>query len=404
MQDFDVIIIGGGSAGVAAALAAARSGARSLLVERSAVLGGMGTQAQVHTFCGLFHPDVSRDAQWLNPGIPTEIGQLLLAATGLAQPDLMGRVYVLRHHPAFLSTLFARLCAVEAQLTVWHDAQLVALTRQTHGSWRAAITREGQVHDFTTRAVIDTSGDASVARLIGARTALAAGDKLYRPALVGRITGVRDILPEELPMQLAATIIAGVRSGELPRSVLGATFRQSPTDDRDVFLTLNLEAGGAAWDPLDPDAQVRVLAEAKETLQQIWSYLHAHHALFASSAGIQAAEQLGVRESARWIGDHVLTSAELLCSQRFAQEAGLAGWPLEIRESAKGVKFIYFSKPEPAGIPLDCLRTREHPGIFFAGRCLSCDHQALASVRVMGTCLATGQAAGRLAAEHGRAS
>ena len=109
-------------------------------------------------------------------------------------------------------------------------------------------------------------------------------------------------------------------------------------------------------------------------------------------------DQLGIRESARWKGDYVLTAQDLRESRRFDDEVALAGWPLEFRETARGPKFVYFDKPEPAGIPARSLRTHEVPGMFFAGKCLSCDHEALASVRVMGTCLATGQAAGRLAA------
>lgn len=94
----------------------------------------------------------------------------------------------------------------------------------------------------------------------------------------------------------------------------------------------------------------------------------------------------------------MLSADDLIRSRRFEDEAALAGWPLEMRETARGPRFRYFDQPEPAGIPASCLRARSLPGMFFAGRCLSCDHEALASVRVMGTCLATGQAAGQMAA------
>src|SRR5687767_1414800 len=113
---FDVIVAGGGSAGVAAAISAARQGAQTLLVERHAQLGGMGSNALVHTLCGLFHPDVSRPFQWLNPGFPTEFGARMMALTAQFQPDLMGRVYVLRHHPALLAALAQELCGAEPLL------------------------------------------------------------------------------------------------------------------------------------------------------------------------------------------------------------------------------------------------------------------------------------------------
>jgi hypothetical protein len=95
-----------------------------------------------------------------------------------------------------------------------------------------------------------------------------------------------------------------------------------------------------------------------------------------------------------------LTGDDLATNQRHEDDVALAGWPMEMRETARGPKFRFFDRPEPAGIPAGCLQTGLAPGLFFAGRCLSADHQALASVRVMGTCMATGQAAAHLACRH----
>lgn len=398
MQTFDVMVAGGGSAGIAAALAASRAGARTLLVERSTQLGGMGSNALVHTFCGLFHPNVSRAPEWLNPGIPTEIGEHLLAASGRDKPDLMGRVYVLRHEPAEFARLAARLCAQEPALTVRTGADLVSLERDA-GEWRFVTSADGQTTESTARHVVDTTGAAALAALCAPEShVVAEGARLYRPALVCRITGMAGPLDEQAPLQLAAILVRAVRSGDLPASAMGAGFRQSPVRNDEVFMTLDLEAGGTAWNPLHQATIETVKQDAHKLAHGIWRHLAANHPLFATSDQILMPDQLGVRESARWQGDHVLTGQELRECRRFDDEIALAGWPLEFRETARGPKFVYFDKPEPAGIPARCLRTAEVPGMFFAGKCLSCDHEALASVRVMGTCLATGQAAGRLAA------
>ena len=404
MNDFDVMIAGGGSAGVAAALAAARKGARTLLIERQIKLGGMGTNALVHTFCGLFHPDVSRGPKWLNPGIPTEIGKALLEMTGQSAPDLMGRVFVLRHHPSMFAALSKQLCDAEKNLTVWTGAELLSLQGIAEGWQFTAHTPDGLLKG-TSASAVDTTGDALLARLLGSEHwNTAPADKLYRPAFVCCFTGVTGDLGDETRLQLAASLVCSVREGKLPLTALGATFRQAPTDDGDVFMTIDMPAGGEAWDPLDVSKRQRLENEGAELASRIWRVLRAQHPLFANSDEAVMPTHAGIRESARWIGDHVLTATELISSTRFEKEAALAGWPLEMREDARGPKFIYFDKPEPAGIPLDSLRSHRVPGMFFAGRCASCDHEALASVRVMGTCLATGQAAGGLAAAHARAS
>lgn len=389
-DECEVTVVGGGSAGVAAALVASRQGARTLLIERQQLLGGMGTNAMVHTFCGLFHPDVSQGPQWLNPGIPTELGTALMQRGGMEEPDLMGRVYVLRHRPADLASLTAELCAAEPHLTVLTGAEVTALSP----GWTITLN-DRLIHS---RAVIDTTGDALLARLLGhSHWDLATSARLYRPAYVWSFQGLSAILDEPLRLHVAALIVRAVKAGALPAAALGTTLRASPTRG-EVFVSTDLEAGGDHWDPLDLDQRVHLESEGRALAQAVWDFLRSSHPSFTTITPPVLPVHAGIRESARWRGDYVLSADDLIRSRRFEEEVALAGWPLEMRETARGPRFRYFDQPEPAGIPASCLRARSLPGMFFAGRCLSCDHEALASVRVMGTCLATGQAAGQMAA------
>ncbi|MDB6139930.1 MAG: putative flavoprotein YhiN [Verrucomicrobiaceae bacterium] len=394
MTAYDVIVCGGGSAGLAAALSASRESARTLLVERHAALGGAGSNALVHTFCGLFHPDVSQGPQWLNPGIPTEIGQRLMALSHQQAPDLMGRVYVLRHEPTALARLALELCQQEPRLTVQTNATLTDVAHEA-GQWLLTINAV----QIAAKAIVDTTGDAAVARCLGKDDLwqTAPGDRLYRPAYVFSLQGVADPLDDATRLQVAALLVRAVKAGTLSKAALGATLRPSPQPG-EVFISMDLEAGGADWDPLDTAKVSALERNGKTAALAIANYLREHHPAFALSPSPTLPVHVGIRESARWQGDYVLTAADLLSSRRFEDEIALAGWPLEMRESAKGPKFHYFDQPQPAGIPARCLRKASVPGLFFAGRCLSADHDALASVRVMGTCLATGQAAGRMAA------
>src|SRR5690606_1080378 len=103
----------------------------------------------------------------------------------------------------------------------------------------------------------------------------------------------------------------------------------------------------------------------------------------------------GVRESRRWKGRYVLTGEEILRGERHDDDIALASWPLEFRESHRGPKLRYPDGDRAAGIPRRCLLPVDWEGRFVGGRCISCDHDAQASVRVMGTCFATGEAAGK---------
>ena len=393
MKAFDVAVAGGGSAGLAAALSAARAGARTLLIERHAQLGGAGSNAQVHTFCGLFHPDTTQGPQWLNPGLPTEIGQRLIALHPGSKPELMGKVYVIRHEPAAFARLAAELCGQEPRLVVQTGDELSAVERRGD-DW--LLTLRGE--QVQTRALVDTTGDAAIARSLGPDLwHTAPAERLYRPAYVFALRGVLLPLDDALRLQVVASIVQGIRDSSLPRAALGATLRQSPRPG-EVFVSLDLEAGGPAWDPLDPQCVASLESEGRELAHALWQHFRQLPPFAETTAPILPVH-LGIRESARWRGDYMLTAADLIGSRRFEDDIALAGWPMEMRETAKGPKFHYFDQPQPAGIPARCLSNAAVPGLVFAGRCLSADHEALASIRVMGTCLATGQAAGKMAAK-----
>jgi hypothetical protein len=399
MDTADVIVAGGGSAGIAAALVAARSGARTLLIDRQTKLGGMGTNALVHTFCGLYHPDVSRGPQWLNPGIPIEIGQQMLERTGQSGPDLMGRVYVLRQHPSLFALLADELCRAESQLTLLSGTEWSGLERGDDGTWRLQLITRGAKQALRGRALVDTTGDATAARLFDPSLCeMTEGARLYRPAYICQLNQVSGQHDDAWRLNLLAMQVRAVKAGRLPQTVLGAASRDSPFAG-EIFLTIDLEAGQADWDPFDPIKRAQVEAEGRNAAMALWEFLRAEHPDFQACPPPMLPTKAGIRETARYQGDCIITGEDLAASRQFDDNIAQAGWPMEKRENARGPKFRYFDRPEPAGIPARALKNSRVPGLFFAGRCLSADHEALASLRVMGTCMATGQAAGKMAVD-----
>ncbi|MEN3942379.1 FAD-dependent oxidoreductase [Prosthecobacter sp. SYSU 5D2] len=395
----DVIVAGGGSAGLAAALASARAGARTLLLERQTKLGGMGTSALVHTFCGLFHPDVSQPWAWLNPGIPQEIGQAMMDRTGQTAPDLMGKVYVLRQHPSLYAQIADELCRAESHLTVLSGSEWTALRQGDQSGWELDILTSGHRQTLQAKALIDTTGDATGARLLNpAWCQQAEAARLYRPAYICAFHGTTGTHDDAWRLQTGASLFRAIRDGLLPPAAMGAAFRDSPFPG-ETFLTVDLEAGQGDWNPFDPAKRARMEQEGREVALALWRFLRAEHADFKNCPPPMLPTQAGIRETARYIGDYVITGDDLAACRRFENEVALAGWPMEKRENARGPKFRFFDSPAPAGIPAGCFTRQDAPGLFFAGRCLSADHEALASLRVMGTCMAGGQAAGKMAVD-----
>lgn len=383
----DLLVIGGGSAGLAAAVAAARGGLRVLLVERGGMLGGMGTAALVHTFCGLYRLD-GETPEFANPGIPVEIAERMQRASGRG-PVRMGRCWVLPQHP----TDFARLAdelVREAGVEVWFHAELVAL----EPGWSARVACRGRILEVAATAVVDASGDAVAAALLGEDDRRAPAAKLQRPAYV---CGVQGVAGEWSGLRLAGRIVEGVRSGALDPAALGMQFRASGRSG-EVFGTLDLageECGD--YDPLDPRCLSAVEASGRAVASRVVDFLARHEPAFAGAYVSHWPARAGIRESRRWRGRATLTGAAVLAGERRDDEVALAAWPLELRETNRGAKLRYPVDGRPAGIPAGALTAANFDRLFVAGRCLSCDHEAQASIRVMGTCFATGEAAARLA-------
>jgi len=255
----DVVVIGGGSAGLAAAVTAAREGATVRLLERHGFLGGMGTASLVHTFCGLYLLRKEPDAILANPGFSSEIAGRMIAATGQG-PVRMGRVDVLPQHPVEFVRIADELVAGERSLDVrWHT-EVTGAARDGEG-WEIVWSCRGQAGKTRAAAVVDASGDAVLADWIGATTEMTESPKLQRPAYVFGVQGVEALGD---PLTLAGWLVEGVRAGHLAAAALGLTFRASGRPG-ESFGTLDLTGAEQqdGYDPLDPACLSRLEVEGR---------------------------------------------------------------------------------------------------------------------------------------------
>ncbi|WP_395744317.1 FAD-dependent oxidoreductase [Prosthecobacter sp.] len=393
-MECDVLIIGGGSAGVAAALAAARQGADTLLVERHGFFGGAGTASLVHSFCGLYDLPQAPDAapRVANPGLPVELERRLLAEGVAHGPVRMGRVDVLMHEPQKLALFLDVVCRIQQKLEVLLHTEVVGCEIDEKRVAEVTLQCRGASWKVRPRAVVDASGDAVMAELAGQAWDRTPAQELQRPAY---IVGVGDVdagaLAGDGPLKIAGCLARGIREKKLPAEAAGAHFRRSGALN-EVFLTLDLVAEG--FDGTDARSLTRIEMQGREVTFAIVEHLKANLEGFAKARVTTLPVRAGVRESRRWIGEAVVTEEDLLESRSGEEAVANATWPIELRETARGPRLLYPKEAKACGIPLGALRARDLTNVFIAGRCLSATHRAQASTRVMGTALATGQAAG----------
>jgi hypothetical protein len=402
--EFDVVVLGGGPAGLAAATAAARGGAKTLLVERYGFLGGMGTAAGVTNFCGL-HANVRGEHVQVVRGVADELLDRLRALDGLSEPHLVfGRILAQAYDTA------AFKCAADQMLLgagadVLFHATAVGAVRDEHGDAEALLveTRSGR---FATRAAtfIDCSGDGDLARFAGA--AMAHGSEMLYPTLMFRVGAVDEARAGDAWRTIPALMDAAEAAGEFSFPRRGAIVRpQRHAGEWRVNVTQLKNADGSAVDGTDARSLSRAELEGRRQTIDYLRFLRARVPGFERAYLLEIAPQVGVRETRRLVGEHVLSGDEVVACADFADTIGVNGWPLELhvagdvewRWPAAGSRG-FNQLPLRMLLPADVDQARAPRNLVVAGRCASMTHDGQSAARVSGGCFVMGQAAGTLAA------
>jgi FAD-dependent oxidoreductase family protein len=396
---YDVVVVGGGAAGLAAAVAAADAGARTALVERYGFLGGMATAGMVSTICGLYCTSSAGGPEPLNEGFAETFAQRLQAMPGCDEPIRRGRTFVLPYTAFAFACLADEMTAGAPCLDVYLHAYVAGLGAGAGRIEALRVATWERELELAPRAVVDASGDALVAHLAGAATETAAAPERQLPSLVFALQQVDgQALGPGPRLGLLRALVAAERDGLLPPGASNLSFGPS-RQPGEVICKLALTGIGemvsARRDLLTVAEQ-----EGRRRALALAAYLRTMPA-FARAFVSHTAAQVGVRESRRVVGRYQLTREDVLAGRRFEDAVARASWPIELWDEGRlGATYEYLDDGQTYDIPLRSLQARDVADLFVVGRCMSATHEALGSARVIGTCLATGAAVGIAAARH----
>ncbi len=410
--EFDVVVIGGGPAGLAASVSAAKHGARVLLVERYGFLGGMGTAGGVTNFAGLYGRK-NGDMQQVVHGVVDDLLARIDALGGLNNPQdgMQGRIRVRSYDVSAFKCAADQLlvaCGVQilfhayAAAVMMQGKKIAALVVETK-SGRQAV----RAHRF-----IDCSGDADVAHFAGVPFELGDGygSGLFPTTMfrVGHVDAC-DALAAVGEFKAINTLMLQAQTDKpgqykFPRE--GAILRpQKIATEWRANVTQIGNANGVAMDATDARQLSEGEVEGRRQIAEYFHFLKAEVPGFAGSAIVDIATQIGIRESRRIQGQYVLTGEDILSSAVFSDAIGVNAWPMELHaagridwqfprnwESAHGR--VYNDLPWRMLVPVDV------DNLLVAGRCASMTHEGQSAARVSGGCFVMGQAAGTAAATH----
>ena len=399
--EYDVVVLGGGPAGIAAAAGAAGHGRRTLLVERYGFLGGMGTAAGVTNFCGL-HANVFGDIRQVVHGVADDLIGRIDRLGGLNAPHLvLGKTHAQAYDTAAYK-IAADDLLVSRGVDILFHAFAVGVVLARGGCIEALLveTKSGRMA-MRAQVFVDCSGDGDLAAFAGAR--FDKDDMLY-PSMMFRVNNVDPDKAGEAWKSVPALMQEAEKRGvAFPRK--GAIIRpQKHTSEWRVNVTQVKDADGRPIDGTDAHALSAGEIDGRRQARAFFDFLKREAPGFADAYIVDIPPQLGIRETRRIKGLATLTGDDVTACADFADTIGVNGWPLEMHV-AGDVVWRWPDIPGSRGfnqLPYRMLVPTTETGAPFdnllvAGRCGSMTHEGQSAARVSGACFVMGEAAGTAA-------
>lgn len=400
-DEYDVIVAGGGPAGCAAAIAAARRGAKTLLIEATGCLGGMGTVGLVPAWCPF-----SDKEKIIYKGIAEEIFKASNASVDHVKetdmdwvpidPEHLKRVYDDKVTGAGAHVLFnTMLSAVEAE-----DGEVNTII----------VSNKAGLSAYRAKVYIDCTGDADLAAWAGAEVLPMVDKGGYQPATHC--------------FELSNVDTYGYQNGERlhpgnPTSPIHGIIASGEYDIPDNHLCNNLVYPGTVgfnaghlWhvDNTDPENISEALIKGRKMAYEFLRALKDHQPnAFANARVSHTAPLMGIRETRRILGDYVLTTEDYLARRTFEDEICRNCYYIDVHHTVEEAALINvgkldldarnrrYGKGESHGIPYRCLTPKGLKNVLVAGRSISTVREVQGSTRVMPVCLCMGEAAGKAA-------
>lgn len=401
----DVLIVGGGASGVAAAVTARRQGLGVTLVERYGFCGGGAVAGLSGTVCGLYLATERASArpEQVVFGFADEFCKVLTAQGGLTGPVRYGKTWTRVHDPVVWRDVADAFLAQAGVQVIYHAVATGVLIQGGERVEGAHVwTKQGPV-EIRAKVTIDASGDADLVAMSGLASFVGADGRVQNPTMIFRLQGVDvgrfvaeygddTIMGEAVSVKLREALAVGAA---LPRSKIWLF----PTTRPGELLCNCTRITGADGRELNPlfhrdftEAEIEGRRQVHAYAQFFRENLAGCENAFVNDTGVQ----VGIRQSRQVNGVARLANADVVSARKFDDGIARSPWPIELHSGARPkVEWIlddYYEVPYGAFVPAS------GSGLLVAGRCLSAEHEAVASARVTAQCFSYGHAIGHAAA------
>lgn len=402
MGSYDVVVVGSGAAGSASAIAAARSDARTLLIEKLPFLGGNST-AVLDTFYGFYTP--GEQSVKVVSGVGDEVVEgLRRLGRVVERPNTYGAGTGVTYLGEHLKVVWESLVTDAGAKVLVHGFVQEAEVSDGRVTGLVLATKAG-LRTVDARVVVDATGDADICHQAGFAYELAGEvdpaqtlTTTFRMANVDH--GRRKTISKD---EVHALMAQAAESGEYDLPRREGSDHITPVDGMTATVMTRVDhvrrdGEGRVLNATDPDILTEAEIAGRRQALEYARFLVDKVPGYENASLIALSSQIGMRETRRVFGDYRVTREDVLSARQFEDQIGLCGAPIEDHVPGTGTRWEYLPDGTAVGIPLRSLIPRDGVNVLTPGRCFSATHDAQASIRSMAQCMAMGQAAGTAAA------
>lgn len=401
LADIDVLVIGGGAAGVAAAETAGSLGKNTWLVEKYGFCGGAAVAGLSGTICGMYLATDNENAapEQVVFGFTERFRQALKAKNGVTEPQRYGKTFTVTHDPLVWREVADDFLESAKATTLFHTA--VTGVIMDGDAFKGVIIESNAGQSIIlSKMIVDASGDAAVIARAGMSYYFGDNGKIQNPTMFFRIAGVD--MPKYLdyyggdticPPKVSENIVTANASGEfnLPRHKIWI-FPTTRPNELMVNATRLAGQDGRMLNVIDPQDFTEAEITGRRQVRDYAKFLNRFVPGCEDAYVVDTGVEVGIRQTRSIVGVETLSNEDVLTCRKRSDGICRTPWPIELHSGDKPK--LHWLLNDYYDVPYNALVPLIGENIIVAGRCLSAEHEALASARVTAQCFEYGHAAG----------
>ena len=400
-DEVDILVAGGGPAGVAAAETAALHGNKTLLVERLGFLGGAAVAGYSGTICGMFfgcEDPINEKPRQAVFGWTDKFYKELKKRDGVTRPQPYGKTYLVPFDPQIWKEVAEDMLLKSGAKILYHT-NIIGVIKKDQEFKGIIIDTKSGLAQIRAKKIIDCTGDADIIYRAGNDYTLGDNGNIQNPTMIFRLAGVDinrffqywgedRISPEKVTLAMKDAISKGAK---LPRLKVWVYDTPRPNE---LFMNVTLITGrdGRSLNVLDPDDHTEAEQIAREQVREYAKFFKEYIPGCEMSFVNDLSCEIGIRQTRSIVGIDKITNADVETSRKRSDGIVRCPWPIELHNGEK--PYLFWLINDYYEIPYGALVPNKGENIIVAGRNLSAEHQALASCRVTAQCFGYGHAAG----------